>query len=357
MKYMYFITIFLFILPPAAAPAEMPEGASDPAFQEAVEIWLSDDDAASLPVFAKLAQEGNIAAQILLGQIEWERILLSPWVATLGLNERRAIFIGPGGRFGRSWLWVAAERSDFAEIFRAAQDFREMQAVVPELYELGESRATNRIIGLLWVAGEWDALVELESQGVLPPEFLWAAWNAAMKIQEKGPSDEVVGRMHDFAATVGETDPELAAQLELSIERLAELEPGTPESIRSMRELAFQDFLNFASYTADRIRESDVGKQVAAVCRALCPSQTESCTTAANPTHVLGGFPINVTLGSPAATIIPTERYVNSQRAIGELLRKHAWFLQSSNRQDEYIQKLADESQCLADHVKAAMSR
>jgi hypothetical protein len=33
------------------------------------------------------------------------------------------------------------------------------------------------------------------------------------------------------------------------------------------------------------------------------------------------------------------------------------WFFQSSNKPDEYIQKLADRSQCLADHVKAAMSR
>jgi hypothetical protein len=333
----------------------MPEGADDPAFQEAVEIWLSDDDATSLPMFAMLARDGNVAAQILLGQIESERHLLSPWVATLSLEERREIFIGPGGRSGRHWLWVAAERSDLAETYRAAQDFYEMRSVVPKLYALGESRTVGRIIGLLWGPGEWDALIELESQRAVPPEFLWAAWTAAMKLQEKGPRDETLDQMHDIAATVREADPTLATQLERSIERLAGLEPGTPGAVRLNRKLAFQDFLSFRSYTADRIRESDVGKQIAAVCRAQCSSQAEACEAVGYP--MFGDFPANTTLGSPVATIIPTPRYVNSQRAVGELLRKHVWFFQSSNKPDEYIQKLADRSQCLADHVKAAMSR
>jgi hypothetical protein len=335
----------------------MPEGADDPAFQEAVEIWLSDDDATSLPMFAKLARDGNVAAQILLGQIDGERHLLTPSVATLDWQERRAIFIGPGGKFGRHWFGIAAEHSDLAETFRAALDYHEMRSVVPELYSLGETRATIRIIGSLWASAEWGALVELESQKVMPPEFLWAAWDSAMKIQMKGNSDDAIGSLHSIAVTVRETDAELAANLELSIERLAELEPGTPEGIRSIRELSFQDFLNFDNYTADRTRESDIGKQFTAVCRALCPSQTESCESAANPGQVLGGFPINVTLGSPVSTLIPAARYVNSQRAIGELIRMHVRFWQPYDRQDEYIKKLADKSQCLADHVRAAMSR
>jgi hypothetical protein len=204
MKYLYLTLLYFLLLSPAPVLAEMPEGADDPAFQEAVEIWLSDDDATSLPMFAMLARDGNVAAQILLGQIESERHLLSPWVATLSLEERREIFIGPGGRSGRHWLWVAAERSDLAETYRAAQDFYEMRSVVPKLYALGESRTVGRIIGLLWGPGEWDALIELESQRAVPPEFLWAAWTAAMKLQEKGPRDETLDQMHDIAATVRE---------------------------------------------------------------------------------------------------------------------------------------------------------
>lgn len=358
MKLIHWIAIFLFALSPVASPAESPEGASDPAFQEAVDIWLSDDDATSLPMLAGLAHDGNVAAQILLGQIESEQRLLSPWVATLDWREREAIFTGPAGKFGRSWLSIAAERSDLARIFRTAMDFGKMASVVPELLALGESRTIDRVLGILWGAGEWDALLRLESQGVVPPQFHWAAWHAAGQIWLESRSDEAVGRMRDIAATVRGTDPEFGAQLELSIERLAGLEPGTPEDVRSMRKLSFQDFLDFQSYTADRIRDSHIGKQAAGVCRALCPSRTESCEAVAYP----GDLPAH--LGSPVATIIPTERYVTSQRAIGELLRTHTWFSPSSKgtddyleRMEEYLQKLAEKSQCLADHVKAALSR
>lgn len=358
MKLIHWIAIFLFALSPVASPAESPEGASDPAFREAVDIWLSNDDATSLPMLAGLARDGNVAAQILLGQIEPEQRLHSPWVATLDRQERDAIFTGPAGKYGRSWLWIAAKRSDFAEIFRAAMDFGEMASVVPELHALGESRTIDRVLGLLWGAGNWDALLTLESQGVVPPQFHWAAWHAAGQIWLEGRSDEAVGRMRDIAATVRGTDPEFGAQLELSIERLAGLEPGTPEDVRSMRKLSFQDFLDFQSYTAERVRDSHIGKQTAAVCRALCPSRTESCEAVADP------WDLPVPLGSPVATIIPTERYVTSQRAIGELLRAHARSSPYSRRTDhylermeEYIKKLAEKSQCLADHVNAALSR
>jgi hypothetical protein len=62
-------------------------------------------------------------------------------------------------------------------------------------------------------------------------------------------------------------------------------------------------------------------------------------------------------LDSPVATLIPTERYVRSQRAIGEFLREHVRFSKFYKTLDKYTEILASESQCLADHVKAAMSR
>lgn len=203
-----------------------------------------------------------------------------------------------------------------------------MRSVVPKLTARGESRAVDRIVGLLWGAGEWDALLNLQSQRAVPAEFLWSVWNAAMQIQEKFPSDPAIAAMWDVAATVRETDPDLAGRLETSIDRLAGLQVRTPGIVRSIREMALPDLLAFADYTTARLRESDVGMQFAAVCSTLCPSQTPACIAAANPVSVLGGFPVKSSLGSPVAILIPAERYAHSRRAIGEVLRRHVWFSQ-----------------------------
>ncbi len=50
--------------------AYTPPGADDPVFHTAVEAWLNDNDAASLPVLALLSRKGNIAPRLLLSRIE-----------------------------------------------------------------------------------------------------------------------------------------------------------------------------------------------------------------------------------------------------------------------------------------------
>ena len=226
-----------------------------------------------------------------------------------------------------------------------------MKTAAPKLYASGEFRTLGHILSLLYNAGESDTLVALASQRVLPPEDLEFAWNAATDAQ----SDKALCLLQDIAETIRETDPELSTRLEVAIDLLAGLEPGTPERIDQMLQLNAQILPYFGRYTHERLREAHDGEQIAVVCRTLCPAQPESCEAAARLDF--GWFPARPILGSPVATLIPTERYVRSQRAIGELLREHARFSRFYPTQDEYIEILAGNSQCLADHVKATISQ
>ena len=158
----------------------MPDGADDRAFQGAVEIWLSDDDATSLPALARLAQNGKRAAQILLGQIELHEVKPSRWLAALSRDERRAVFRAPGGKFGKPWLKIAAEHEPLTRALQAARNPEQMEEVIPTLYELGAYRAMGPAISRLLNHGKWKQLVEYEHQRVLPPEQQYTAWYAAL---------------------------------------------------------------------------------------------------------------------------------------------------------------------------------
>ena len=45
-------------------------GARDPVFLAAVDTWLDDNDADSLPILSSMANGGNVAARLLLSRIE-----------------------------------------------------------------------------------------------------------------------------------------------------------------------------------------------------------------------------------------------------------------------------------------------
>ena len=72
------LLLSLHVLAPLRASADEIDGQTDPRFQLALAEWLDDDDAASLPVFAALAAEGNRAAQVMLGLIEVETRCTAP---------------------------------------------------------------------------------------------------------------------------------------------------------------------------------------------------------------------------------------------------------------------------------------
>lgn len=319
MKYLYLSLFFLSLLVPTPAPAEMPDGADDPAFEEAVEVWLSDDDATSLPALARLAQDGNRAAQILLGQIEQHEANPSRWVKSLSREERRAIFRAPGGKFGRSWLAAAAEDSELARALYAARDPEKMEEVIPDLHALGEVRAMGPSISRLLNHGEWETLIELETQGKLPPERKCAAWYAAQFVSSPEASRLRVESSRSLAKDIlNGAVYFVMAEPYISRNELAFTETYWetywPLFLFIANGLYDPDEPGPAMLLAEALLVADESNFVARACRTRC----------ATAWAMLGGYETVLELGSPVATLIPPDRYEESDRATGELLRRLA---------------------------------
>jgi hypothetical protein len=97
-----------------AQSVSAPIGHDDPRFQRAVTMWLADDDANALAVFAMLARNENRAAQVMLGQIANRP--KSPWLRDLPRASQKTLLLVPDdpatGALNQSWLDVAASGGD-----------------------------------------------------------------------------------------------------------------------------------------------------------------------------------------------------------------------------------------------------
>jgi hypothetical protein len=216
---------------------------------------------------------------------------------------------------------------------------------------MGEIRAMGPAITRLSNHGEWDTVVDLGLRGVLPEEYLGEAWSAAIY------SRSVKARelLEAIAASASEADPELSALLGKGIDVLLQESPATT-SIDELLEL-------FRIYV-DNVAERDigdgpdrfrVGSPVYTFCRARCEPEFERCTAAAR--ELLPSRRTDIHFGSPVETLIPTERYVRTERGFGEFVRHIALYTGSRSNPAEYIRGIESKSQCLASHVKSVMTR
>lgn len=105
------------LLAPIAAGAQI-SGQSDPRFQDAKREFLTGQkDVDALRRMAKLANEGNLAAQIMLGLVYQSPMGWSLDVRALSSKERRHIYHRiDNSPFGTRWLRVSAERSALAAL-------------------------------------------------------------------------------------------------------------------------------------------------------------------------------------------------------------------------------------------------
>lgn len=352
MKHFLLVLAIMTIFSPALVLAETPEGASDPAFQQAVEIWLADDDSASLPMLADLAGNGNTAAQILLGQIELHEVTPSRWVSSLTRPERRALFRAPGGIFGQSWLTVAATHSELARALFAARDSERMGEVIPDLAALGEIRAMAPAISHLVNHAKWERLVELERQGMLPSTHRYAAWYAALFVD-----GEDAERLRQQAAeAVALRDLQGLRFAAWVPDRLVVRDQSTTETfLQLIRCIALGERCELVPESieglGDGLLRAEETQQLAQVCRSLCPAEASQCAAAA--WQLLHGYDSYLELGSPAATLIPVNRYERSNRAAGEILRRVA----GNYRLSEYYQSKAAGSSCLRDQIQSIVAR
>ncbi|MGB0411252.1 MAG: hypothetical protein ACPGFA_06675 [Pikeienuella sp.] len=148
MKFIFAILFAIAGAVTALAASAQPAGHDAPAFKQAVEAWLDDDDQTALPALAKLAHEDNRAAQVLLGRIATRP--MGSWLAEMGRKERMALLRAPGGLSGTSWLKVAAEAGDpLAQLFLDSVDPRAGAGAVRTLIEAKELAAALVLIDIV----------------------------------------------------------------------------------------------------------------------------------------------------------------------------------------------------------------
>ena len=193
-------TLFALILFGAAhSAAAQPAGQEAPAFKQAVEAWLDNDDQTALPALAKLAREDNRAAQILLGRIATRP--MGPWLAGLERKERMTLLRAPGGLSGTSWLKVAAEAGEpLAQLFLDAVDPRAGKDTVRALAEAGETMSAARLSQHFWSRkGTYphDLMLSLWRKGALPSEF--AIHFSGQALKDGALSDSEILRLQNEA--------------------------------------------------------------------------------------------------------------------------------------------------------------
>ena len=124
-------------------------GADHPDFRQAVQTWLDDDDAGSLPVLADMARSGSTAARLLLSQIDREMPVLGEtgWMKSLSKAERQALMRAPGtARFRKTWVrFLADEGHPLAQILVNSRDRTGFESVLGPLMDAGEVQLAGRM--------------------------------------------------------------------------------------------------------------------------------------------------------------------------------------------------------------------
>jgi hypothetical protein len=122
-------------------------GQQDPAFQAALEPWLSGDEAKALPELAGLAAADNRAAQVLIGLIDVTPQYQGRWLYALSRPERvalmRAPLDGSSGVSGQNWLRAAAADEALAVAWVQLWDGNAKADVMLDFARLGEESATR----------------------------------------------------------------------------------------------------------------------------------------------------------------------------------------------------------------------
>ena len=338
------------LLAPAAHADGVP-GDDDPRFLVAVEAWLGDNDADSLPALATLARGGNVAARLLLARIEVTDIAMGDYVAGLARTERHDLFRPKAGKGRFRQTWVRTE-SDVGNPFAAALQASQGTAIdiegIERLLELGEAEAAYHLIRKVAVDGSHAERERL--LGILAP-------NA-----ENRP---YLRAFHD--TTEGTTTGRTALQ-----HMLAELEGGAVESVTLDMDAETEAaglFVDFGYQAGDApldyepdnayaqrivrwVMSAPAASALANLCRRACPeAEIPACANVSF--GLIGGYYEVIRFDSPLEVVIDQSRFLDSDRAVGMALRRIVFARTEADVPVFSDQELRTRSACLADAVTA----
>lgn len=294
------------------AAAAIP-GREAPAFEAALEQWLADDEAGSLPELARLASEGNAAAQMMLALIDRTPSLQGPWLARLPRAERDALLRRPEDASARNWMAAAVAAEPTAALWQRFWEGEASAELALAFAEAGEPAVAARVL-LVRALQRRSGLARFAGEPGFPPAL------RALALQDPlgPPPDEAV----------------------------PPLERGDPQR-------AYLDSPPPTALLGQWLMSAPEALPVAALCREVCGG-APSCAVAAY--RALGGHPGVIAAGSPSARLIDPAAFAASPRGQCALLRR-ALLRKDARGRGSLIAAARQTDACFADHLEAEAQR
>lgn len=287
-------------------------GSQDPAFIEAFNTWLADDEAAALPALSDLAQSGNAAAQILLGLIDKSPSLQGPYLAHLTRAQRLEILREPGGISGISWLTRVAD-TPLISAWMALWDVSVTPAVVENFTALGELRAARAAMITL-AAREHPAMRAIDPNGT-DKELLYLLWPPA-NADRRRLIEELVPPAHPQRLLMGQSIDAREVDVWLST--------------------------------------SPAAAPIAALCQVVCPEAGATCRVTAY--RALNSHNALLTLGTPSEALVSQDDFLASARGRGTVMRRILLAADMRGRR-ALLASVREHSECLAEALTAENQR
>ena len=325
-------------LPRGAVAQTYLNGMDSPALEQAVQDWLDDDDQRSLPALARLANEGNIAAGMLVARIERTTKHFSPWVHALTRKRRLALFRRPSRHlFSPGWIgWYAYKGVDLAVTLEDAGLSRTSAWLVHELVDAGEVQASDTLIRRIMFYGNSAQRAQVAGANLPLPEL--APYVTAM---DQPGKDSRLG-MNALQFLVGE-DALKGLKADEVLRAADFVNNGLPfQTLPAGHPL--HDAL------ADKIADTKALLPITNQCNQACPNDFAQCAVTMMGLH--GGYYESIRIDSPLESVISQERFLDSERASGIALRRAALARDGAATQRASIETIWSFAQCLGVAVR-----
>ncbi len=338
--------LFLGLLAFQYSNAEGPPGADSPEFLTAVESWLNDNDADSLPALSALAKSGNVAARLLLSRIESTDRGPSRFVQGLSRTARHHLFRQESaqGRFRPSWL-----RSESGAQNPLAKALLESTALginidaIRRLYGLGEIQATEHLVRKVAVDG--SRRQRLEVAQILGPNSELAPYLLAFLHADDGMTTAKAA-LRRMLGTTANIPPDSVRLKDDADSRLATLFVDT----------GYQSGKGISAFGGDNkyyiaisrwIMTAPEAKPIASLCRRIC-SEPELPSCANTAFGLAGGYYEVIRFDTPLEAVIPQAYFLTSARAEGMAARRIAFARSEADKEVFSDRELREKSRCLA---------
>ena len=310
-----FLFLLLFILSgPVVAEVPAISGSTDAAFIDARKAWLDGDDLPALEALKTLAENDNIAAQILLARIAEEPHTHRHVTGEMSRADRIALLRKPGGLSGTSWLEEAKDNSELAA------------ALIGRNVAYSSARTED---GTYFAPEAMDAISTLLEYGEIQ-----LATEVAFKLYDGGSLRELLtlidayGEQLDAVARILEAkalvvmaptmdDPEAARQM--ADKALEDVDPSHVIALKQVLPQQLFDSLNAQNFM---LRYSELvpdWRPLRGLCDTYCAESYDTCMLA-GITAI--GFSRRFPFTSPLQSVVANEEYWQSARIHGDVSRR-----------------------------------